>query len=157
MNEDRDWLINFHLSVGTEVIVIVTPDGLLDLNCVEVLRKKYGEHFQILAPSNVPTLEQMNGVKISTAVETDSSERSYQALRRFMGLPIWPQILFISNIETLSEDQALCLRSCLSEQEFDNESEKPTDWARTIGFMLKKGVSLNRDLSKFVRAVIKVD
>jgi hypothetical protein len=107
----------------------MTIDGVIDPPCSEILQNEYSGQYRILAPSNIPTLDQLKGVTVSTVAETGKIERSYQALRRFMGIEVWPSILMIANIETLSDDQALALRCCLKEQEFD----KATDWPGSIG------------------------
>jgi hypothetical protein len=103
----------------------VTVDGLLDPSCVELLQSKYGEQVQIVVPSSIPTIEQLREVRYTTLAQTGSVERSYQALRRFMGLQVWPHILIISNCETLSNDQALCLRACSRGATDPNEITKP--------------------------------
>jgi hypothetical protein len=70
-----------------------------------------------------------------------------------MRLTSWPKILIINNMESISADQALALRGCLSEQEWD----KASDWPESIILVLKRGNGLSADLKKFVRAVINPD
>jgi hypothetical protein len=138
---------------GCELFVTMTIDGVIDPPCSEILQNEYSGQYQILAPSNIPTVDQLKGVTVCAVAETGKIERSYQALRKFMGIEVWPSILMIANIESLSDDQALALRCCLKEKEFD----KATDWPRSIGFILSKGASLHPNLHKFVRSVMDVD
>jgi hypothetical protein len=140
----------WHLRYIRKVFALVTADGLLDSSCAELLETEYSEQFQTVAPSSVPTIEQLRDVRHSTLADTGNVERSYQTLRRFIGLQVWPRILIISNSETLSNDQALCLRGCLSEQ----ESDKHRDWPRSIIFIVKKDKGLNKNLIDFVRVTM---
>jgi hypothetical protein len=147
------WLLDSSLQDGTPLFCIFSPDGTLQMPCAELLRTKYSGQFKIVGPSSVPTIKELHRVNRSTPLETGEIERSYQGLLRFIGCKNWPEILIISNTESLSADQALALRGCLNER----ESDEPTDWPRSIIFVLKQGESLPADLHKFVWKVLEPD
>jgi hypothetical protein len=150
-----DFLSSLELSLELkdELFVVFSRDGILQPPCVDFLQKAYSDQFRIIAPSSVPTVEGLHSLNRSNALETGLIERSYQVLRRFMRLTSWPKILIINNMESISADQALALRGCLSEQEWD----KASDWPESIILVLKRGNGLSADLKKFVRAVINPD
>ena len=144
------WLLNSNLLWGTPVFCIFSPDGTLQLPCTKLLETEYSGRFRVIGASSIPTIEQLKRVIYSAGLETREIKRSYQRLLRFIGFKDWPQILIISNTESLSADQALALRGCLNEQEVD----KPSAWPRSIIFILKQGEFLSDDLHKFVWVVL---
>jgi hypothetical protein len=127
----------------TPIFCLLSPDGTLQLPCVQFIQTEYSGQFRIVGASSFPTVKELNR----------TIERSYQGLLRFIGFKSWPWILVISNTESLSADQALALRGCLNEMEWD----KPKDWPRSIIFVLKQGESLPDDLHKFVHEIIAPD
>jgi hypothetical protein len=139
----------FSLRHERELFVVFSPDGILQMPCVDFFEKVYSNQFRIIGASSVPTVEGLHSLNRSNAQETGLIERSYQVLRRFMGLTSWPKILIINNIESISADQALALRGCLN--------DKASDWPESIILVLKRDNGLPADLKKFVRGVIDPD
>ena len=143
---------------GTPIFCIFSPDGTLQIPCLQFLQTEYSGQFTIIGASSIPTVEELNRTIYSTALTTREIERSYQGLLRFIGFKSCPRILIISNTESLSTDQALALRGCLNEMESDQgRGSHASDWPRSIIFVLKQGEFLPDDLHKFVHAVIDPD
>lgn len=142
-------------SWGCNVFTIITHDGLFDAPCLELLQKEYAGQFQVLPASKIPTVEQLAEV-LSTRFDKrgkllGSDYGNWrEAWRICLGLQTWPQILIFSNIETLSDDQALRLRSSLKQQ----ESDRSADWPKSIAFILKERTGLHADLRQLCQAVI---
>ena len=98
----------------------------------------------------MPNVEGLNDWQRQVAINTHVFLRTYAALEGILGFEKWPAFLIVENVETLSDDQALTLRGCFAEQEWD----EPEDWPKSIVLVLKEGSFLHRDLHKFVRCVI---
>jgi hypothetical protein len=149
----------------TPIFCIISPDGTLQRRGAEFLQSEYSGRFKTVGASSFPTQDELYEITFSSA--SPEIERSYQGLLKFIGCKSSPWILIISNTESLSADQALTLRGCLSERESDVRThsgswskslfEAFSDWPRSMIFVLKQDESLPDELGKFVIGVIDSD
>jgi hypothetical protein len=152
MNEKMKYQLSISLEAQLEVFALFSPDGELEPDAIEILdRDQY--HYRVFPASSFPTIEALNQSRRATLMTSDTYPRTYEGLRIYLGLESWSQIFIISNAESLSDDQALCLRGCLNEQEVDKPAARP----KSIIFLIKRGHFLSKDLYKFICAVIVDD
>jgi hypothetical protein len=131
-------------------IVFCTQLGVLAEAELKLLRKCSEDHFESRSATEIPHVKDINEWQRQVATETHVFLRSYAALEGILGFKKWPECFALENVETLSDDQALTLRGCFSDQ----ESDPTEDWPKSIVLVLKQGFFLHNDLGKFVGPVI---